>query len=105
MEFIAAHLKISTDLLRQKYMKRFGLRTTIVEHPITRDCIFLRTIEGKKRCVIYPVRPKQCRTWPFWSENLAGPNAWNKAAIKCPGINRGKLYSLQEIERIRKQKK
>jgi Fe-S-cluster containining protein len=105
IEFIAEYLKISPELLRQKYLKRFALRTTIIEHPVTRDCIFLREIQGQRKCSIYPVRPNQCRNWPFWSENLASANAWNKAAQKCTGINRGRLYSLEEIEKIRKQKK
>jgi len=105
IEFIAEYLKLSPELLRQKYLKRFGLRTTIIEHPVTKDCIFLSEIEGQKKCTVYPVRPNQCRTWPFWPENLATADAWNKAAQKCTGINRGRLYSPQEIEKIRKQKK
>ncbi len=55
--------------------------------------------------MIYSVRPNQCRTWPFWPSNLKNPGDWNKAAQKCPGINRGKLYSFEEIERIKKAKK
>jgi Fe-S-cluster containining protein len=51
------------------------------------------------------VRPNQCRTWPFWNDNLASPDSWNYAAVKCPGINRGKRYSVEEIESIRKEKK
>ena len=104
VEFIADYLKVSVGLVRQKYLKRFGLRTTIIEQPVTKDCIFLHEIEGEGKCSIYPVRPTQCRSWPFWSENLAGSNAWNKAAGKCRGINRGRLYSFEEIERIKKRR-
>lgn len=52
------------------------------------------------RCGIYPVRPMQCRTWPFWEENLER-DAWehNVRAI-CPGIGRGELYPASEIVRI-----
>jgi hypothetical protein len=42
--------------------------------------------------------------WPFWPSNLASADAWNKAAQRCPGINSGRLYSFEEIERIRKKK-
>jgi len=91
--------------VRQKYLRRIGLRTSIVEEPNTRDCIFLKKINDQKICMIYPVRPNQCRMWPFWSNNLAGADAWNRAAQKCCGINRGKVYSLEEIEKIRKSKK
>jgi len=105
VELIARHLHISPDELRHKYLRRVGLRTTIIENALTKDCVFLRTVEGTKRCGIYPVRPGQCRSWPFWPENLLGPDTWNRAAIKCPGINRGRSYSYEEIERIRKNRR
>ena len=47
----------------------------------------------------------QCRTWPFWPENLASADSWNRAAIKCAGINRGKLHTFEKIEALRKQKR
>jgi Fe-S-cluster containining protein len=110
IELIADFLKISVEQLRKEYLKRVGLRTTIIEHSGTKDCIFLnhglRGLHGiQKKCIIYPVRPGQCRTWPFWSENLTNPNAWNKAAQKCPGINQGRLYTCDEIEKIKRNKK
>ena len=105
IKIIADFLKISEGQVRQEYLKRVGLRTTIVEHPLTKDCMFLQEANGPKKCMIYPVRPSQCRIWPFWSDNLDSSNAWNKAAQKCPGINRGRCYSFEEIEKIRKNKK
>jgi len=105
IEIIADFLKISITQLRKKYLRRVGLRTTIIEKRVTRDCIFLEDKSGQRICKIYPVRPSQCRSWPFWYENLASANAWNRVAQKCPGINRGKLYSFKEIESIRKNKK
>ncbi len=36
-----------------------------------KDCAFL---EGK-RCSVYAARPTQCRTWPFWAENM-NAKAW-----------------------------
>jgi hypothetical protein len=105
IKIIADFLKISEGQVRQEYLKRVGLRTTIVEHPLTKDCMFLQEANGPKKCMIYPVRPSQCRIWPFWPENLANADAWNRAAQKCPGINRGRRYSFEEIEKIRKNKK
>jgi Fe-S-cluster containining protein len=105
MGFIADYLTISTGRLRREYLKRIGLRTTIIENQSTRDCIFLKKIDGGKRCIIYPVRPSQCRVWPFWPENLKNSDAWNKAAQRCSGINKGRLYSFEEIRKIRKDKK
>ena len=105
IRILADHLDISEDELREKYLSRMGNRTTIVEHPITRDCIFLKIEKGQKKCTIYPVRPNQCRTWPFWSDNLQTPDTWNETAQHCPGINRGKCHSFEQIEKLRKQKK
>ncbi len=105
IELIANFLKIPAEQLRKKYLRRYVLKFSIIEHPDTKDCIFLKEQDGQKICEIYPVRPNQCRTWPFWPDNLSTLNAWNKAAQKCPGINKGRLYSFEEIEKLRKQKK
>ncbi len=101
-QLIARHLNMPVGELKSKFLKRVGLRTTIIENPHTRNCIFLRPNKG---CVIYQVRPSQCRSWPFWPGNLASPNAWNDAARKCPGINRGKLYSPEMIKAIKNSKR
>ena len=105
IQMIADFLKMTVGQLRREYLRRVGLRTTIIEHAHTRDCIFLREADGQRKCAIYPVRPSQCRTWPFWPSNLANLNAWNQAAKRCPGINRGRFYTYQQIVRIRKNKK
>ncbi len=60
-------------------------------------CRFL-TPEG--HCAIYPVRPKQCATWPFWRENLAR-EAWDGPVRDCcPGVGQGPTYPAEEVERI-----
>jgi Fe-S-cluster containining protein len=105
IEIIAEFLKITVGQFRQKYLRRVGLRTTIIEHHTTKDCIFLQAGANGKHCMIYSVRPSQCRSWPFWPNNLTGPGDWNKAAKKCPGINRGRLYSFEKIEEIKRNKK
>jgi len=59
------------------------------------DCPFLQGA----RCTVYPVRPRQCRTFPFWEENLASPAAWKRTARFCPGIDRGETHGLTRIRR------
>jgi len=65
------------------------------------DCNFL---EGGNRCAVYPVRPKQCETWPFWTENLE-EDVWN-GPVKdtCPGVGKGRLYTADEIDEIAKSR-
>ena len=105
IEIIADFLNMTTGELWRRFLKRYGLRTSIIEHSSTKDCIFLQEADGQKRCVIYPVRPSQCRSWPFWANNLASPGSWNKAAQKCSGVNRGRHYSFEEIQIIKSEKK
>ena len=52
------------------------------------DCVFLdrTSADGKTGCSIYAERPAQCRTWPFWSENLTSRATWEavKRRTPCP---------------------
>jgi len=105
IKFIADFLKMPVSQLRHKFLRRVGLRTSIIEDTASKDCIFLQNAAGQKQCSIYPVRPNQCRTWPFWSENLSTPDAWEKTSRKCAGVNRDRVRNFEEIEKIRKQKK
>ncbi len=101
IELIADHLQLSVEQVRKRYTRKIGLRTSLLEKPRNKDCVFLDFVNGQKRCGIYSVRPRQCRNWPFWPGNLKSPNDWNITTAKCPGINRGKLYSYEEIEKIK----
>ena len=57
------------------------------------NCQFL---EGK-HCSVYEGRPEQCRTWPFWPENM-NPKTWNQEVVPfCKGIGKGRLYTSEEI--------
>lgn len=59
-------------------------------------CVFL----GEKGCTVYDGRPEQCRTWPFWPENLRR-DVWEKEiAPFCPGVGEGRLYTLGEIRKL-----
>lgn len=63
-------------------------------------CPFL---EPGNTCAIYPVRPKQCATWPFWKENLRRATWEGEVKADCPGIDHGQLHSRAEIERIARE--
>ena len=60
------------------------------------DCVFYDRVKG---CTIYAVRPRQCRTWPFWESNLATPEAWERTCEICPGSGKGELIPPEEITR------
>ena len=63
-------------------------------------CPFL---QPENTCAIYPVRPKQCATWPFWKENLRRTTWEGEIKADCPGIDKGELHSRAEIERIARE--
>lgn len=50
------------------------------------------------RCRVYENRPLQCRTWPWWEENLVSRRRWDAAAVRCPGMNKGTVHSRVFIE-------
>jgi Fe-S-cluster containining protein len=89
---LAQHFKISTSAFTRRYCERtngfFHLRNP------TSDCVFL---DGA-RCTVYAARPGQCRTFPFWRENMSKRLWEGKLARECPGIGQGKLYTRAEIE-------
>ena len=97
---IAEFLGCDDGRLGEDCVRRIGLRLSLTEKP-GGDCIFLRREGEIPWCAIYEVRPVQCRTWPFWSENIRSKRAWDSAADKCPGMNKGELYDLGTIEKLR----
>src|SRR6266568_693637 len=77
------------------YTSAVGSDRTLHEKP-NGDCVFY---DRKAGCTIYPVRPRQCRTWPFWESTVLTPERWKKTCEKCPGAGSGELISEQEITR------
>ena len=90
-EFRAEPLEEVTGL----YTRREGHRRSLKERA-NGDCVFYDREAG---CTVYPVRPRQCRTWPFWESNVTSPADWATAAAECPGCNQGELIPADEIAR------
>lgn len=99
---IAEFLGIELAELERLYVRRVGVRHSLIENAgASGDCVFLREQGGKRVCGIYPVRPRQCRTWPFWTSNLRSAEAWGKAARECPGMNHGRHHGFVAVEDVR----
>jgi uncharacterized protein len=77
------------------YTRRIGSRRSLKEKA-NNDCVFYDRQSG---CTIYPVRPRQCRTWPFWDYTTRSPEEWETTAKDCPGCNQGDLIPAEEITR------
>ncbi len=99
MQRISAFLNMEFDAFTRRYVRQVRGGFSLVEKP-DYDCVFLKRAGGKAMCGIYPVRPGQCRTWPFWNQNLQTPEHWTHAAGRCPGMCDGDapLYDVAQIE-------
>ena len=96
IEAIAASIKVDLDVFEKHYVRSVGIRKSLVEFR-NGDCVFFDS--EKRICQIYGVRPRQCRTWPFWQSNLRSPEAWQEMAEWCPGANRGQRVPLDKIQK------
>jgi uncharacterized protein len=88
---LADHLKVSQSQLIRKYLYPFKDSYSIREDDQGR-CLFF-----DNGCTIHPVRPHQCRTFPFWFDNLRSESRWRNITQQCPGIGQGRQYTREEI--------
>ena len=92
---MAQFLQLSVDEFSKQALRKIGKNWSLREDPKNYDCLFLK----EKKCTIYSVRPKQCRTYPWWPANLASPEAWEQAAQECEGIHsEAPCVSCEEIQ-------
>jgi uncharacterized protein len=94
---IIKHLGISREDFILGYTKQVGDRLSLVDVQKNNwDCVMLK----KGKCTIYSIRPMQCRTFPFWPRNIESKDDWRELQHHCPGLNKGRLFSKDEIEDI-----
>ncbi len=100
---IARQLGLEEDVFYKQYAHKvdghWSLTETQTKHGY--DCIFLdrESVPDKAICSLYESRPGQCRTWPFWPENLESRKDWEEARSQtpCPGMNTGSLVPIEAI--------
>ncbi|MGL4553082.1 MAG: YkgJ family cysteine cluster protein, partial [Gemmataceae bacterium] len=90
-----AHLGVPAEEARGLYARRAHRGLTLREKA-NGDCVLW---DRQKGCTVYPVRPPQCRTWPFWESNVRTPEDWARACGVCPGSGKGELIAADEITR------
>lgn len=92
VEKISAFLGITKDVFARYYLRRVNERLSFIEYG-NGNCIMYDS-----GCKVYAVRPCQCSTFPFWKSNLEDSSEWEKLKNTCPGIGKGSLHSLKEIQ-------
>lgn len=91
---IAEFLGIDDREFTRRYVRKVNNRLSLIELP-NGNCVFY-----EKGCKVYPVRPSQCRTFPFWKEVVERPSTWEEAARECPGMNQGRQFTEEEIAEL-----
>lgn len=89
---IAEFLGLTTRNFEQQYAVRFK-HLLRLRMPKVGQCHFLKN----NRCSIHPVKPVQCRAYPFWPELLSA-RAWKAESKKCPGIGKGDLVQIETAQ-------
>lgn len=85
----AAFLQLPQQEFEAKYILRFS-QVIRLKKPLDSQCHFLT----KDGCSIHPVKPTQCRLFPFWPELVENRAAWKEAGKACPGIGKGELIQI-----------
>jgi Fe-S-cluster containining protein len=113
---MAEYLGMGRAEVMEKYCREVYGRISLKEGRNERgeyDCVFLKeerverhggdgpVVQMKRSCTVYPVRPLQCRTWPFWESNLSAAGIWEAASKRCHGMNQGRVFTVEEMERLR----
>ncbi len=100
---MARQVGLEPEIFLRRYAHRIDGNWSLSERKSEHgfDCIFLdRTaVKGRAICSLYDARPLQCKTWPFWPENIYNRRAWEatKLATPCPGMDRGRLTRIEDI--------
>lgn len=98
IDLMAQQLNLSPREFKMRYVRNRENRLCLVEKKDAEGgaaCVFLKD----NKCQIYQSRPVQCRTFPWWKENLSSEASWKLAAESCEGIQMSApLISYETIE-------
>jgi hypothetical protein len=95
LDALAEFHGVPREQIEKLYTRWLGQRRSLRERA-DGDCFFYDKAAG---CTVYPVRPRQCRTWPFWESNIKTSEDWRETCQVCPGSGQGELIPAEEITR------
>ncbi|MGP1308736.1 MAG: YkgJ family cysteine cluster protein [Phycisphaerales bacterium] len=97
---MARELGMTHEEFDRRYTRKMGHGRSLREVQSERgnDCVFLDfDARGLAICKVYKARPLQCRTFPWWPENLKSQAAWTRTGRGCEGIGRGDFVPVEKI--------
>ena len=94
---VAGHLGLPVAEFTRRYLYPYKDSFSIREDE-SGACLFF-----DRGCAIYPVRPYQCRAFPFWFSNLRSEACWEQVRRQCPGIGHGPRFTRAQIMTIARE--
>ena len=88
---LAGHFHLTIAEFTKRFLYPFKDSFSIGEDADGR-CLFF-----DNGCTVYPLRPAQCSSFPFWFSNLRSEDRWRRVEKACPGIGHGRRYGRDEI--------
>lgn len=99
---LCSSLKLEPLVFARKYCRwadyYYGTQVLALLEKENYDCIL-----WENGCSCYEGRPVQCSTYPFWSWMVKDTETWNDCAKDCPGMNKGRKWTFEEIDEQRKK--
>ncbi|MFQ5443237.1 MAG: YkgJ family cysteine cluster protein [Nitrospinales bacterium] len=95
---VSQFLKVSPAKLKAEYLVNDD-GEWMIDVEQDRVCPFL----GEKGCLIHEAKPRQCRAYPFWRENLETKKHWRLTGGFCPGIDIGPMIPAADIKKDLKE--
>lgn len=96
---IRRFLGVGSAWFKRRYLD-YDENSLVLQSHADGRCILL---DKDGRCRVYPVRPVQCSTYPFWPEVVMTTKAWRNEARRCEGVGQGAVVPVEWIELALKQ--
>ncbi len=93
----ADYLGLSVAAFKGQFLSREGTYWNI-EVMENKPCPFLL----ESGCRIHPAKPAQCRSFPFWDENLVSQRTWKETQEECPGIGTGPVMPSEAVHELKR---
>ena len=97
LETLAARLGLAPDEFRAAYTRQIHRRGTSLRERRDGTCVLYDPRGG---CTVYADRPRQCRTWPYWSSVVHTAERWAEESEGCPAMGRGELHDARHVEQL-----
>ena len=98
LNVLCNHFQMKIKDFVEKYCRwadyYYGTKVLALQEKKNYDCIL-----WNNGCSAYQARPIQCSTYPFWDWMINDKETWLECAKECPGINKGKKWNIEEIEK------